>query len=49
MLFNDGHIHLRSETVVVRRWMKILLDAYVGQMIPGDGKNSYFSTHALSS
>ena len=36
-LFNDGHIlHLRSETVAVRRRMIMVLDDNDGQMTPGE-------------
>ena len=44
-LLNDGHIlHIRSETVVVRRRMNMVLDDYGGQMIPGDECGSNFQT-----
>ena len=36
-LFKDGHVlHVRSETIVDRRRMNIVLGAYGDQMITGD-------------
>ena len=48
ILFNDGHVlHLRSETVAVRRRMNVVLDENDCQMIPGDECGLNVLTFAL--
>ena len=48
-LFNDGHIlHLRSETVAVRRRMIMVLDDTDGQMTPGPGTRLKFTEILLA-
>ena len=45
LLFNDGHVHVRSETVAVHRRMNMLWIVYDGHMITGDEYALNFVTY----